>query len=222
MTKVKICGITNLEDAIAAVEFGADMLGFNFYEKSPRYIAPGTSRNITEKLEKRFGDHIPAVGVFVNADLDKILRIAIDTDIAVIQLHGDETPDFCENVHDWSGGVGIVKGFRVNGALTIKAIEEYPIRKIAEYHESAGILLDAHSPMSYGGTGEVSDWNFARQVSEIFARVYLAGGLTAENVAEAIRTVRPYAVDVASGVESSPGKKDPKKVEAFIRYAKNA
>lgn len=222
MTKVKICGITNLEDAIAAVEFGADMLGFNFYEKSPRYIAPGTSRNITEKLQKGFTDHIPAVGVFVNAELDEILRFAIDTDITVIQLHGDEARGFCENVHDWSGGVGIVKAFRVNEALTIEAIEEYPIRKIAEYHEWAGVLLDAHSPKFYGGTGEVTDWKFARMLSEVFPRVYLAGGLTPENVADAIRTVRPFAVDVASGVESSPGKKDPKKLEAFIRNAKNA
>lgn len=222
MTKVKICGITNLEDAIAAVELGADMLGFNFYEKSPRYIAPGTSRNITGKLQRRFAEHIPAIGVFVNSELDEILRIAIDTDITVIQLHGDETPDFCENVHGWSGGVGIVKAFRVNEALTIAAIEEYPIRQIAEYHESAGILLDAHSHKLYGGTGEVTDWKFAREISDIFSRVYLAGGLTPENVAEAIRNVRPYAVDVASGVESSPGKKDHKKLEAFIKNAKNA
>jgi phosphoribosylanthranilate isomerase len=220
MTKVKICGITNLEDALMAVRYGADMLGFNFYPESPRYIAPGASREITKKLTETIKRPVRAVGVFVNESLDDVLRIAIDTDITVIQLHGNESPGYFENVHLGSGGLDVIKAFRAKN-LSIEDIECYGIRELAEHFEMTGVLIDAYSAAVYGGSGEVADWKFAREVSEKFPSVYLAGGLNANNVADAIRAVRPFAVDVASGVESSPGKKDPKKVEAFIRNAKS-
>ena len=218
MTLVKICGITNLDDAHQAVEYGADILGFNFYSSSPRYIAPGTAKHIDERIRAKAA--VKTVGVFVNEQLDRVLETAILANIDFIQLHGDESPNYVENVRD-NSGLGIIKAFRVNEQLRIADLKEYPLTSEL-YDEMSGILLDAYSPSVYGGSGLVVDWEFAMAAANDLFRVYLAGGLNPENVRQAIERVRPFAVDVASGVESSPGKKDPKKVAAFIRAAKEA
>jgi len=219
VTLVKVCGITNLEDARIALEYGADLLGFNFYERSPRYIPSGAARDIETKLRSQYS--FRTLGVFVNEPLEDVLRIAVDSNIDAIQLHGDESVAYFEQAHEYSG-LAVVKAFRVNKGLSIEGVNEYWTGAMGELYDLAGVLLDGYSPAVYGGSGEVADWEFAKRVSVGTARVYLAGGLTPENIAHAIRIVRPYAVDVASGVESSPGKKDLKKMEAFIRNAKNA
>ena len=219
MTLVKICGITNSEDARLAVECGADLLGFNFYQRSPRYIAPGAARDIEVKLRSQFA--FRTLGVFVNESLESLLQITVRSNIDAIQLHGDETIAYFEQAHDYSS-LAVVKAFRVDADATVHKVAQYWRQDVGELYELMGVLLDGYSPAVYGGSGEVADWEFARLVSNNIPRVYLAGGLTPENVADAIRAVRPYAVDVASGVESSPGKKDPKKLEAFIKNAKNA
>ncbi len=208
MTRVKICGITNLEDALHAVEKGADELGFNFYSKSVRYISPDAAKAIIDKLPTG----VSTVGVLVNMSLAGVLEIARVTGISAIQLHGDEDRAY-------------VRDLRSKARLKIiQAVRMKPV--MAGIHDPAldahAILLDSYVPNEYGGTGKVFDWNRAKEFTTFFPTVYLAGGLHPDNVEEAIKIVKPYAVDVASGVESSPGRKDPKKVEEFIRNAKNA
>ena len=207
MTKVKICGITNLEDAGRAVQLGADMLGFNFYEKSPRYVSPGSVRNIIDKI----GYKARAVGVFVNEENERLLQITIDADVSLVQFHGDETEYPLDLIRD-NLGLEVIKALRVHDGLT----------QDPAHFGKASFLVDGCSPGRYGGTGTLADWEAARQLVSKGYSIYLAGGLNPDNVADAIRQVRPYAVDVASGVESSPGKKDPKKLEAFIKAAKEA
>lgn len=208
MVKIKICGITNLEDALAAVEFGADMLGFNFYEKSPRYIAPEAAREVIGNI----GEAADSVGVFVNASLEDITRTAEETGITLIQLHGDETAALARAV-ERDLGVDVIKAFRISRDLDEKSIAEF---------ECAHILVDAFAAGLYGGTGIIADRDAAKRIASENGRMFLAGGLTPENVAEAVRYVRPYAVDVASGVESAPGKKDIDKMKAFIRNARKS
>ncbi|MGQ0540831.1 MAG: phosphoribosylanthranilate isomerase [Blastocatellia bacterium] len=206
MTKVKICGITNLEDALAAVEFGADMLGFNFYLKSPRYIAPHAARWVTEQLPQG----ILKVGVFVNGSIEYIQKTAVESHLDAVQLHGDETPEFANELRAETD-FAIIKVFRVLNEFSIVDLEKFKVD---------AILLDSFS-QEFGGTGETFDWDIAKSINGKY-QMYLAGGLNPENIDAAVRSVRPYAVDVASGVESMPGKKDPKKVEAFIKNARNA
>lgn len=209
MTLVKICGITNLADAQHAVDSGADQLGFNFYERSPRYISPQDARNVVDELPISNGN----IGVFVNEDIEQVLEIASFVGLDGIQLHGDEDELYVKDLMKRTDKF-IVKAFRVSSRLVLDdAIES----------RTPYILLDGHSPNVQGGTGTKFDWDVADEITFLRPEsVYLAGGLTPENVAEAIRKVRPYAVDVASGVESAPGKKDPKKVMDFVRNAKNA
>jgi phosphoribosylanthranilate isomerase len=208
MTKVKICGITNLDDALLAVELGADALGFNFYEKSPRFIPPLEAVQVIKKLT---GSTIK-VGVFVNKESSRIGELVALLGLAAVQLHGDEDVAFVKELrHETDAKV--IKAFRVG--------QDFVADLIADFEVDA-VLLDAYSPNYYGGTGDSFDWNTAREVREFTSELYLAGGLTSENVANAIRTVRPYAVDVASGVELRPGKKDPVKLQAFIRNAKSS
>jgi phosphoribosylanthranilate isomerase len=208
MTKVKICGITNLEDALLSAKFGADMLGFNFYEMSPRYIDPDKVREIADHLL----EDILKVGVFVNASVEKLCEIAVIVGLDAIQLHGEETPGFVTELKAETG-LEILKAFRVS--------PEFASTDVLAYKADA-ILLDAYSPYKHGGTGETFNWEIARNLQSELYPIYLAGGLTPGNVEDAVKTVRPYAVDVTSGVESSPGEKDPKKLEAFINNAKNA
>ncbi len=208
MTKVKICGITNLEDARRATEFGADMLGFNFYEKSSRFVLAETASAIAKQVP----DCVEKVGVFVNMPVQRISELVDLVGLTAVQLHGDEDRMFVERLSRLTD-VPMIKAVRVS--------EDFQPGSVTEYQVDA-ILLDAYSANQYGGTGDRFDWSIAAAVRRSVSALYLAGGLTPDNVAKAIRQVRPFAVDVASGVESSPGKKDPEKVEAFIRNAKHA
>ena len=200
MTLVKVCGITNLEDALAALEAGADMLGFNFYARSPRHVSPAEARRVVEALPKG----VSCVGVFVNeAAPEDVERIAREASVGAVQLHGDETPEFC-------------RGLR--GLMTIKALRvgaDYSAESAARFQTDA-VLLDAYAAHAYGGTGHTFDWKLARLTREAVPRLFLAGGLKPDNVAAAVAAVRPYAVDVCSGVETSPGRKSPRLLRSFV------
>jgi phosphoribosylanthranilate isomerase len=202
MIRVKICGITRLEDALAAVRLGADALGFNFWPGSRRHVAPEAARKIVRALPP----FVTAVGVFVDPTRDEALRAAEASGIQVFQLHGDEPPELCAAL-----ALPVVKGLRVADARSLAALASY---------EVSAFLLDAPAA-GYGGSGKTFDWALAREAA-LAARVILAGGLGPDNVAEAVRTVRPYGVDVASGVESAPGVKDERLMARFIRAAKEA
>lgn len=210
MTKVKICGITNLEDALLSVKFGADALGFNFYQKSPRYITPENASEIIEKLPAE----VLKVGVFVNESLDKIAEIAETAKLNVIQLHGEETPEFAKELKAKTN-LEIIKAFRVS--------PEFKPEDVLQYEVDA-ILLDAYNPKEHGGTGETFDWEIAKKVQEICPKMYLAGGLTHNNVINA--TFAPngpkvFGVDTCSGVEIEKGKKDQIKLINFLSKIKN-
>jgi len=202
MTKVKICGITNLEDALLSAKFGADALGFNFYEKSPRYILPGKAREIIEKLPPE----ILKVGVFVNESLEKIAEIAETAKLDALQLHGEETPEFARELKAKTD-LEIIKAFRVR--------REFKPEDVLQYDTDA-ILLDAYNPQEHGGTGETFDWEIAKNVQKISPKMFLAGGLSPDNIAKAIFEVKPFAVDACSSLESEKGIKDSKKVRDFI------
>lgn len=203
--KVKICGITNAEDAKAAVETGADALGFVFHAASPRGIAPDTARRIIAQLPPM----VLAVGVFVNEEA-KVVRDLMDLcGLALAQLHGDESVGYCESL-----GRPVLRAIRLRDRGSLLALAEYKGRAGVR-----GFVIDAFSESSYGGTGRVVNWELAAEAA-MAAPVVLAGGLTPQNVGEAIRAVRPYGVDVSSGVEASPGKKDHDKVSRFVRAAR--
>src|SRR5215813_4092186 len=196
--KLKVCGLTSLEDACAAIDCGAEYLGFNFYPKSPRYIAPAAARAIIERLP----DDVVSVGVFVNEprpeDVDEVLRVS---GAQMAQLHGDESPAYCSGV----GAERVIKALRVG--------DDFDARRVLDYPASA-ILLDSFDAKLYGGTGRTANWSIAREAAKL-TKVFLAGGLSPENIAEAIRAVEPFAVDVNSGIESAPGRKDPSKLQAL-------
>jgi len=198
--KVKVCGITCKEDAEAAVRFGADAIGFVFAD-SPRKITPDTVKDIISSLPP----FIAYVGVFVNGNEKEVRRIANFCGLSILQFHGDETPSYCNKFSR------AIKAFRIKGKEDIEKIREY---------SASTWLLDTYCEGKPGGTGKTFDWSEASELAKE-GRVILSGGLTPENVAEAIRVVSPYAVDVGSGVEEYPGKKDHKKIEKFIREAKD-
>ncbi len=206
MTKVKICGITNLEDALLSAKFGADALGFNFYEKSPRYISPEKAEEIIKKLPKE----ILKVGVFVNESLDKIAAIAETAKLGAIQLHGEETPEFAHELKQKTN-LEIIKAFRVSPDFAPEDVLKY---------ETDAVLLDAYSQHEHGGTGETFDWEIAKKVQKIFPKMYLAGGVTNSNVRMAFHQYHPFGIDSCSGVESSKGKKDKIQLINFIKRAK--
>jgi phosphoribosylanthranilate isomerase len=201
MIKVKICGITCLEDALLAVDAGADAVGFVFYEKSPRNINPMQAAEIISKLPPL----IQTVGLFVNEESEKVNWTADYCGLDLVQLHGDESPEDCLEINR-----RVIKAFRMKNIVSIE-----PLRK----YQAAGYLLDAWSPDAFGGTGKTFNWEMAAAARQ-YGRIILAGGLSADNVVEAVRTVQPYAVDVSSGVESAPGKKDRDKVKEFIKRVK--
>ncbi len=201
-TKIKICGITNMEDAMLACELGADALGFIFYRKSKRYIDPEAARSIISNLPP----FVTTVGVFVNHPLDEIITIRDKTGVDTVQLHGDETPKFCSLIP-----LKVIKAIRVEDDLDEDRVAQYPVQ---------AILFDTYSDVEYGGTGKSFNWNILKDISYT-GNIILSGGLSAGNVAEALRVVTPYAVDVNSGVESSPGKKDYMKLRKFIEAVKN-
>ncbi len=193
--KLKVCGITSLEDAHMAIECGAEYLGFNFYRKSPRYIAPAQAGYIIEKLP----DNVISVGIFVNeARSEDVLEILKVSGAQLAQLHGYEDAGYCVAV----GAERVIKALRVGDDFDIGQVLNYPV---------SAILLDAFDKNLYGGTGKTANWEVAREASTL-AKVFLAGGLSPENIAEAIRAVAPFAVDVNSGVEIAPGKKDAAKL----------
>jgi phosphoribosylanthranilate isomerase len=200
MILVKICGITNWPDAKAACDAGADMLGFNFYEKSLRRVSTVEAATMRGKLPSR----VQAVGLFVNAKPSEINSLHAFVRFSAAQLHGDETPSIVSEV---SRTVPVIKAFRVAA--------DFPLSTLDKYHDAFAFLIDGSRTGQFGGTGVNADWNVARRAVAAH-RIMLAGGLTPENVGAAIRTVGPYAVDVASGVESKPGKKDHARVKEFI------
>ena len=201
MVRVKICGVTSREDALQAVEAGADALGFVFHEKSPRHLSREQAASIINALPP----FIQAVGLFVNAEVEYVNATADFCRLDLVQLHGDEAPDYCEMIRR-----RVIKAFRVRDITSLDPIKNYRV---------AGILLDAFSPKAYGGTGRTFNWEVAMK-AEKYGPVILAGGLTPDNVSMAIEKVSPYGVDVSSGVEIAPGRKDPEKVSDFIRKAK--
>jgi len=202
----KICGITNLEDAYAAIEAGADMLGFNFYRRSPRFIEPDASRAIIATIRTaRSAQAVKIVGVFVNESVKQLVRIATDAELDGIQLHGDEGPEFCAAMKH--------ETFK---PFVIKAIS--PQADFAKFEPYAvdSFMIDAPDPKLRGGTGRTADWSLAREAAKKLPRVFLAGGLSPENVGDAIAMVRPYAVDACSRLEISPGKKDHARMKQFV------
>jgi phosphoribosylanthranilate isomerase len=199
--KVKVCGMTNLKDAMVAVEEGADAVGFIFYKKSPRSVTMKTVREIILELPP----FVDTVGVFVDETAEQINKIADSCNLDIIQLHGDESPTFCKRIRR-----RVIKAFRVKDMQSVKKLSSFQV---------SGFLLDTFSKDLHGGTGKVFDWNLALPAKK-FGPVIMAGGLTPNNVQQAIRQVRPYGVDVCSGVESAPGIKDHKKIKAFLKNAK--
>jgi phosphoribosylanthranilate isomerase len=197
IVKVKICGITNYEDAAAAIDMGADLLGFNFYPKSPRYITPEKATEIIRKLSA-FTD---IVGVFVNESIEKIHEIKEQCQLDWIQLHGDEDPEFCNEFR--SHNVKIMKAIRVKDQKDVERAEDF---------FTDAILLDAFNPKKYGGTGVSFDWNI---IGHIGKRIFLAGGINPDNAAKAIE-LGVYGIDVCSGIEAKPGKKDYKKMKKLF------
>jgi phosphoribosylanthranilate isomerase len=207
MVLVKICGITSAKDARIACDLGAHALGFNFYEKSPRAIAPAAAWEILCKLPP----FVAAVGIFVNWKPAAVAALAQSLHLAAAQLHGDENP---RDVNSCAKHLSVIKAFRVNNDFTLKTL--------VPFRAASAFLFDAAAATGqFGGTGRSTDWSVARRAANSH-RIILAGGLTPDNVAEAIRAVRPYAVDVASGVEARPGKKDPAKLRDFFREVDRA
>lgn len=204
--KVKICGITNAEDAKAAVDAGADAIGFVLYRKSPRFVEAELVKRIVAGLPP----FVLPVGVFVNEDMKKVRDLMDSCGLAFAQLHGDENAAYCEAL-----GRPVLKGIRLHDRSALPALAEYNSGPALV----RGFVVDAFSDSTYGGTGLVADWTLAAEAAQA-AKVLLAGGLTPENVGEAIRQVKPYGVDVSSGVEASPGRKDRAKIQAFIRSVK--
>jgi len=202
--KVKVCGITNLADAQTAVEAGADLLGFVFYEQSPRHVSVKAASGIVRQLPP----FVARVGVFVNAREEFIGQTLGECGLNVLQFHGDESPEDCLKF-----GVMSLKAFRVRDRASLKSFPAY---------QTDAWLLDAYTPDARGGTGATFNWDLAVEAQKLGRPIFLAGGLTPENVGAAVRRVRPFAVDVSSGVESAPGKKDAAKVRAFIAAARQA
>jgi len=205
MVRIKVCGITNAEDALAAVEAGADALGFNFFPPSPRYIEPAEAEQMVAQLPP----FVAPVGLFVNESRPIIRTVAARCDIRTVQLHGDELPADVAAL----APLAIIKAFSVGARFRPQTLKAY--------NGCAAFLLDTQVNGKRGGTGKPFDWKRARQ-ARAYGRIILAGGLTVENVEEAIRTVRPYGLDVCTGVERCPGKKDHRRLREFIRRAQAA
>lgn len=203
-TTVKICGITSLADARAAIEAGADMLGFNFYPASPRYIIPDNAAEIIKQLRAEMARAVSMVGVFVNAPLETVAQITAEVSLDGIQLHGDETAAYCRRLKQIAPEKFVIKALHGN---SIVEVEKYP---------ADALMIDAFDPELRGGTGRIADWEFARDVAAKTPRLFLAGGLSPDTVAAAIAAVRPYAVDVCSSVETEPGRKSAARMKEFV------
>ena len=205
MTLIKICGITNLDDALAAVAAGADALGFNFYKPSPRYITPQNAREIIGQLPVE----ILTVGVFVNEESPEDVRqMANEAGVAALQLHGDESPGYCRELE----GHYVIKTLAVSTNFDSQMVHAY---------QTEALMLDTKDPALRGGTGRRFDWSIAREVNQLVPKLFLAGGLSPENIATAIETVRPYAVDACSALEDQPGIKNHVRMRAFVEVARS-
>jgi phosphoribosylanthranilate isomerase len=200
MVRIKICGITNLEDALLAAQLGADALGFIFYPPSPRFVTPDAARAIIPQLPPL----VTTVGVFVDEDAATIMELAGQAGLDWLQLHGQEPPEYCRALDR-----RVIKVFRIRDAASLGRLQDYQ-------GAAQAFLLDTYKKGQVGGTGETFDWDLAREAKK-YGPIILAGGLTAENVAQAIAVAQPQAVDLASGVEAYPGKKDPEKLRAFFK-----
>jgi phosphoribosylanthranilate isomerase len=204
MTKVKVCGMTNLEDAEHAASHGAWAIGLIHHRESPRYVRPEVAEEIGAALKRR----CEIAGVFVNSTLDEVIEAADRENLTLLQFHGEEGPSFCVEARRRTGAK-VIKAMRIKSAADVRAAEAFR----TDFH-----LFDAYWHGLHGGTGESFDWDLvAKRRSKV--PMILAGGLTAENVADAIELVRPFGVDVVSGVEAGPGRKDQAKVEAFLEAA---
>jgi phosphoribosylanthranilate isomerase len=198
VTEIKICGITNMEDASYVAQCGADAIGFIFYPKSPRYVAPETAKKIIETITTK----ITTVGVFVNHDVVEVKETIDFCGLDMVQLHGDESPAYCGQFPRSQ----VIKAFALRTEDDLENMKEYPVK---------AILVDAYHPQHHGGTGEQSDWILAAKVKGTHPLI-LAGGLSMTNIQEAIEHASPHAVDINSGAELSPGKKDHQKIKAII------
>jgi phosphoribosylanthranilate isomerase len=203
MTLVKICGVTSIADAGMAVNAGADMIGLIFYPPSPRYVTPEQAGAIVASLPA----DLPAVGVFVNESFETLTQVVRQSGVSRVQLHGDESPDLCRRL-PWH----CIKALRFTDQVQPEMMADYPVD---------AFLIEGFHGALYGGGGVKADWQRVASLHG-YGRIILAGGLTPDNVQEAIDTVRPYAVDVCSGVEAMPGKKDAAKVRDFVKRAKSA
>ncbi|MFN8446257.1 MAG: phosphoribosylanthranilate isomerase [Caldilineaceae bacterium] len=225
MTIVKICGITTLEDAQVAIEAGADLLGFVFYPKSPRYIEVERAREIVKAIrnpQSAIRSSSRFVGLFVNESVERIQTILTEAQLDYAQLHGDESPELLKQLGerafrairpvDYEDGLAQAKQFYRSGTASPSSAQ--PVEACPR------LLVDAYDAKAYGGTGKKADWHAAAEIARHYPNLLLAGGLSVENIAEAIRTVRPWGVDVSSGVEAAPGRKDPQKIQKFIQLAK--
>jgi len=206
MTFIKICGITNIDDALAAVAAGADALGFNFYKPSSRYVTPQIAREIIEQLPAS----VLTVGVFVNEESPQSLTsIANEAGITALQLHGDESPSYCRQL---VANRYVIKTLAVSSDFDIQRVQTYEVE---------AIMLDTRDNALRGGTGRAFDWSIARDVNRLVPKLFLAGGLSPENIEEAIEMVRPYAVDACSALEDQPGRKNHQRMRAFVESARS-
>lgn len=216
MVKIKICGITNENDARWAASAGVDFIGLNFYKNSPRKISLNMAKNITSSLP----EFVMPVGIFVDEEMESVLKIVKKAQIKAVQLHGSESPEYCAELKEkvsttvppdtlWEGTLKIIKAFRIN--------ENFQTEQTAGYQNVDYFLLDAYTEGLAGGTGQTFNWDIALEIKKSGKPVFLSGGLTPENVAEAIKKVEPFAVDVCSGIERTPTRKDFDKMLAFVK-----
>jgi phosphoribosylanthranilate isomerase len=199
---IKICGVTNYDDAVSVIDAGATAIGFNFFRQSKRYINPIAAKEIAEKIRGK----ISIVGIFVNEDIQLVKSIAPSVKLTYCQFHGDEEPEYINKFPN------AIKSFRVNDSLKDVYFDDY---------KAAAFLLDAYDEKEMGGTGKQFNWLLAREANE-FGKIILAGGLNHENVSNAIEIVQPWGVDVSSGVEIEPGKKDKYKIQHFVQNARKS
>jgi len=214
MIKVKICGITNLDDARAAVDAGADMLGLNFYPASPRYIHASAAYKIINTLRSaNTGTRVKMIGVFVNESLARIIDLAAELHLDGVQLHGDETDEFCEELKQAIPQIFLIKAFGARSRPDLDKLHD---------HCANAIMVDAFDPQLRGGTGRLADWQVAREIADQVPCLFLAGGLSPENVGQAIAAVHPDAVDACSSLEISPGKKSATRMKDFVAAVRSS
>lgn len=229
MTKIKICGITNEKDALWAANAGVDFIGLNFYKNSPRKISVDMAKKITTALP----EFVKSAGVFVDEEIETILKVIKKVGLGAVQLHGNETPEYCTQLKEkisgsvpsntlWEGKPQIIKAFRINSNLSPEQVFgankcSYPATIMSGYQDVDYFLLDTFVDDLLGGTGQTFNWDIAVEIKKLGKPLFLSGGLTPENVSEAIKKVEPFAVDVCSGIERTPTRKDYDKMLAFVK-----